>query len=97
MEREGSIRNGGENRLYEFDYHNILGMCDNLKAAHAIGVSPSRCIVFEDALHGIEAAQRAGMKVVAMATTHSRKELMHVDMAVKDFTQVDLEMIKKLM
>ncbi|WP_341768802.1 HAD-IA family hydrolase, partial [Escherichia coli] len=38
-----------------------------LKAASLLGLPPKRCVVFEDALFGIEAAQRAGMKVVAVA------------------------------
>ena len=37
-----------------------------LKGADAIGVSPQRCVVFEDALAGIEAAKTGGMKVIAV-------------------------------
>lgn len=37
-----------------------------LKGAEELGVSPSECIVFEDAVAGIEAAQRAGMKTVGI-------------------------------
>ncbi|WP_195268013.1 HAD family phosphatase [Eubacterium sp. 1001713B170207_170306_E7] len=35
-----------------------------LKAADKLGVSPERCMVFEDSLAGIESAWRAGMKPV---------------------------------
>jgi len=41
-----------------------------LKAAAKTGVPPSRCVVFEDALPGIEAGHAGGMKVVGVATTH---------------------------
>lgn len=41
-----------------------------LKAAAKTGVAPGRCIVFEDAFAGIEAARAGGMKVVGVATTH---------------------------
>ncbi len=41
-----------------------------LKAAAKTGCEPRRCIVFEDALAGIEAAHAGGMKVVGVATTH---------------------------
>jgi HAD superfamily hydrolase (TIGR01509 family) len=41
-----------------------------LKAAAKTGVPPQRCIVFEDALAGIEAGLAGGMKVVGVATTH---------------------------
>jgi HAD superfamily hydrolase (TIGR01509 family) len=40
-----------------------------LRAAEHLGVPPVRCLVFEDALAGVEAASRAGMKVVALTTT----------------------------
>jgi len=42
-----------------------------LKASAQIGVSKHACVVIEDSLHGIEAAQRAGMKCIAVATTNS--------------------------
>ncbi len=41
-----------------------------LKAAAKTGVAPARCIVFEDAIAGIEAGHAGGMKVVGVATTH---------------------------
>ncbi len=41
-----------------------------LKAAAKTGCAPARCIVFEDAFAGIEAARAGGMKVVGVATTH---------------------------
>ena len=46
-----------------------------LKAAERVGVAPVLCVVFEDAFAGIEAGLRAGMNVVALATTHTRDEL----------------------
>ena len=39
-----------------------------LKGAEALGLEPSDCIVFEDAVAGIEAAHRAGMKAVGIGT-----------------------------
>jgi beta-phosphoglucomutase family hydrolase len=46
-----------------------------LLAAHRLGVAPGRCLVIEDAPGGIEAARRAGMRSLAVTTTHSREEL----------------------
>jgi beta-phosphoglucomutase-like phosphatase (HAD superfamily) len=46
-----------------------------LEAARAISVTASHAIVFEDAPLGIEAARRAGMRAVAICSTHSAAEL----------------------
>jgi mannitol-1-/sugar-/sorbitol-6-phosphatase len=46
-----------------------------LTAASALGVSPSECVVLEDAPAGVEAAHAAGMRVIALTTTHRRSEL----------------------
>ncbi|MFD2572999.1 HAD family hydrolase [Spirosoma soli] len=46
-----------------------------LRAAERVGVAPALCVVFEDAFAGIEAGLRAGMNVIAVATTHTREEL----------------------
>ena len=45
-----------------------------LLAAQRLGVPPHSCLVFEDALLGIEAACRAGMQAVAITTTLPAKE-----------------------
>jgi beta-phosphoglucomutase len=41
-----------------------------LRVAELLEVAPSDCIVFEDALPGVEAARRATMKCVAVTTTN---------------------------
>lgn len=46
-----------------------------LEAARRMGVEPARCIVFEDAPLGIEAARRAGMRAVGIASSHAPEEL----------------------
>jgi len=54
-----------------------------LTAAERLGLAPEHCVVFEDAYVGIEAGHAAGMKVVAVATTHSEEELKAADMVVR--------------
>jgi HAD superfamily hydrolase (TIGR01509 family) len=46
-----------------------------LTAAERLRLAPARCLVFEDSLFGLEAAHRAGMRAVALTTTHTRVEL----------------------
>jgi len=41
-----------------------------LRVAESLGVAPESCIVFEDALPGVEAASSAGMRCVAVTTTN---------------------------
>ncbi len=46
-----------------------------LEAARRLGLAPEHCVVFEDAPFGIEAARRAGMRAVAICTSHEAAEL----------------------
>lgn len=46
-----------------------------LAAAEALGFTAARCIVVEDAPAGVEAARRAGMRCIAIASTHPVGEL----------------------
>lgn len=61
-----------------------------LAAAERIGVPPAGCIVFEDAPFGIEAARRAGMRAVAICSTHKPEDLAgpHVLAQVRDFNEL---------
>ncbi|MFI3269835.1 MAG: HAD family phosphatase [Rikenellaceae bacterium] len=60
-----------------------------LTAAKQLGLEPWECVVFEDALVGIESARRAGVaKVIALTTTISAEELRSksdADIIVDDF------------
>jgi len=55
-----------------------------LKAAAGIHTSPYQCLVFEDAPAGIEAAHAAGMRAVAVLTSHTREEVGAADLIVRD-------------
>lgn len=46
-----------------------------LQAARALGLSPVQCVVVEDAPVGVEAARRAGMSCIAVATTRQKETL----------------------
>ena len=61
-----------------------------LEAAQRLGVEPEACIVFEDAPFGIEAARRAGMRAVAVCTSHAPDQLAgpHVVARVRDYNEL---------
>lgn len=49
-----------------------------LKAAELLSVEPSRCVVFEDARAGVEAALRAGMMVIGVGKVEDLREACEV-------------------
>lgn len=64
-----------------------------LLAAAELGVSATDCVVFEDAVAGIEAANRAGMVSVGIG---SADVLGNARYNFRDFTEMDLDFFKKL-
>jgi len=46
-----------------------------LLAAECLGYPASRCVVFEDSPNGIKAGVAAGAVVIAVCTSHSRKQV----------------------
>lgn len=67
-----------------------------LKTAEKLSVNPGNALVFEDSFHGIEAARRAGMKVVGVATTHEKEALKMADLQINDFKGLTIEELNKL-
>jgi len=59
-----------------------------IKASEALRVTPSECLVFEDAVVGIDAAHAAGMKVIAISTTHSPHELQHAELVISNYSEL---------
>jgi beta-phosphoglucomutase len=64
-----------------------------LKSAKALAISPDQCVVFEDSLSGVQAAKRAGCKVVGLTTTHTRAELSETDLNIDDFKGLEPEFV----
>jgi beta-phosphoglucomutase len=61
-----------------------------LKAAAGLGMDPSACVVFEDAVVGVQAARAAGMRVIGVTSAHTTDELVRAgaERAVPDFEDV---------
>ncbi len=70
-----------------------------LTAARKVGVAPERCVVFEDAVAGVIAAKRGGMKCVAVTTTNPRDSLQMAgaDLIVDSLTEVTPQQIVALL
>lgn len=67
-----------------------------LVAASRIDRPPAQCVVFEDALVGIEAAHRGGMKVVAVASTNPFEALKDADIVVHRLDELSVPQLEKL-
>lgn len=69
-----------------------------LTAAQKLSLKPEECLVFEDAISGITAARAAGMKVIALTSTHTLEQLQAAepDMILDDFRTISLEQIRNL-
>lgn len=61
-----------------------------LMAAERLGVKAENCVVIEDSPFGIQCAKRAGMKCLAVATTHIKQELKTANRVVDSLEEVDL-------
>lgn len=65
--------------------------------AKKLNVSPENCVVFEDSVAGIQSAKDAGMKVIAIATTHTPTELKLADKLIYDYDEISLTDIYELL
>jgi len=70
-----------------------------LEAARKIGRDPGRCLVVEDAHVGIEAALAAGMRALAVTTTHPRESFLGCGVCriVDSLSEVDAETVRELL
>ena len=64
-----------------------------LIAAKELNIKPANCVVFEDAIAGIEAANTAGMTSVGIGHKNTLADAQYV---FKDFTEIELNFIKEL-
>jgi beta-phosphoglucomutase-like phosphatase (HAD superfamily) len=67
-----------------------------LLAAQALRQRPDRCVVFEDAPMGIDAALAGGMKAVGVTTTHSKSVLAKAHLVVRRLDELDIDRLEGL-
>ncbi|MDR5700577.1 HAD-IA family hydrolase [Agromyces aerolatus] len=64
-----------------------------LNAAAALGVSPQRCLVVEDAPAGVDAGIAAGAWTLAVATSHDPTDLRAAHAVVTDLRALSIELV----
>ena len=59
---------------------------------------PGNCVVFEDSLHGLQAARSGGMKAVGITTTNSKDSLLEAgaEIVVDEMSELDEDRLSKL-
>ncbi len=61
-----------------------------LLCAKGLNLPPNECVVFEDAILGIQAGINAGCTVIGVATSHKREELSdHVPTIIGNFLEIE--------
>ncbi len=68
-----------------------------LEAARQLGVPPAQCVVVEDAVTGVEAARRAGMRCIAVTNTNPREALSAADLVVDSLDDLPQDAFEALL
>ncbi|MFB0559147.1 MAG: HAD family hydrolase [Dehalococcoidales bacterium] len=68
-----------------------------LLAAQRLGIEPRNCIVIEDAIAGVSAAKKAGMRCLAITNTHPRTSLREADLIVDTLEEVGVNDLERLL
>lgn len=61
-----------------------------LHAAQQLGVKPEECIAIEDSMHGIKAAQQAGMYCIGINTAKKPEYTKEADHIIDSYSDIDL-------
>ena len=67
-----------------------------LEVARLLDVPPEDCVVVEDAVAGVEAAKRAGMKCIAVTTTNKAEALGAADIVVDRLDALPADAFRRL-
>lgn len=66
-----------------------------LETARLLKVEPCKCLVFEDAINGVEAAKSAGMRCIMIPNNFVNNEALEkADWVIKSFLDIDLDKLK---
>jgi beta-phosphoglucomutase family hydrolase len=67
-----------------------------LLAAKKLKLKPSNCVVIEDAIAGVAAARRAGMKCIAVTNSHTKEALKDADLIVDSLGEIGVSDLARL-
>lgn len=65
-----------------------------IEAARQLAIPPQDCLVIEDAPAGIEAAQAAGARVIAVASTNTRQSLQQAEAVVQSIKDIAITAVE---
>jgi len=67
-----------------------------LITAKKLQKNPKNCLAIEDSQSGVLSAKAAGMKCIAITTTHSEKDLANANLVVYTFSEINEDIIKTI-
>lgn len=67
-----------------------------INRTNGTNIKPTECLVFEDSVHGLEAAKAAKMKCIAITNSYSHNTLKEADLIVNGFNEVNIEIMERL-
>lgn len=68
-----------------------------LKSAQNMMIPTQQCLVFEDSFSGVTAGLNAGMQVVGVLSSHTKKQLPPCSFYIEDYSQIDIEKVMALL
>lgn len=68
-----------------------------IRAAEKLKADPQKCLVFEDAVHGVQSAKEANMKCIAIEAEHTKGLLDKADLVVAGFKNLDFNELRETM
>ncbi len=74
----------------------FLMALERLNQNHIPAIEPTECIVIEDSHWGLEAANAAGMKAVAVTNSYAADELKPYDAVVENLSELTIEQLKNI-
>ncbi|HXG93488.1 MAG TPA: HAD family phosphatase [Blastocatellia bacterium] len=76
------------------DPESFLKACEQISAAVNETIAPRECLVIEDSIHGIHAAQAAGMLCLAVANSYPKEKLAEAGHVVETLVGLSLKKLE---